>query len=73
MPNKLAHQFQILDAGRYLGTLFAWETQDGLRFTHSILNHGRPMFETTQAATDDFYATKAALPDAVHRIIFGEG
>ena len=70
---KLVHEFQILGGGLgYLGMLFGYETENGLRFTHTIANHGAPMFETTQAATDDFYATKARLPQAVHDMIFGK-
>lgn len=70
---QITHQFRILRNGRYLGTLFGYATDDGLRFTHSLACHGAQMFETTQAAQDDFFDSKARLPDRVHRAIFGEG
>ena len=37
----------------------------------SIANHGSPLLDSTTAATTDFWETKARLPAAVHRVIFG--
>lgn len=67
----LAHEFHILSNGKYVGMLFGYRTDDGLRWTHSIANHGSPMLDSTTAATTDFWETKARLPAEVHRVIFG--
>lgn len=68
---KIAHEFPILDRGEYRGMIFGHMTAQGLRWSHSLLNHGAPLLASTEAATADFWDTKARLPAAVHRVIFG--
>lgn len=69
--HKVIGHFEILDHGRYLGLLTCVDTYAGQRWSHSIQNHGTPLFRTSVEATHDFWDTKLRLPAEVHRVIFG--
>ena len=68
ITNEIALYEHNLPAGRYVGMLFEYE---GGAWAHSLLNHGKALFDSQYDATKDFFDTKAALPDAVHYAIFG--
>lgn len=71
LPMKIAHEFPIHDRGEYRGMIFGYMTAEGLRWSHSLSNHGSVLLPSAAAATADFWETKQRLPAAVHRVIFG--
>jgi hypothetical protein len=75
-PARIIAEFPIMAAERGLGMLVFFKAGRVrgvriLRWSHSLLSHGREPFTTAEAAMSDFFRTKDALPRALHAQIFG--
>jgi hypothetical protein len=66
-PERISER-PIFWGNRYLGLLAHYRS---VGWTHSLQSHGTAAFVSPDLAEQDFYETKARLPQSVHRAIFG--